>query len=175
LHFDWIIQVDVVTEVKVEEKILNFYEVERLSKKLKKDNKRIVFTNGCFDIIHKGHISYLKKAREMGDVLIIGLNSDSSIKRIKGEKRPILPQDERAFILSALEMVDYVVIFDEDTPYELIKIVKPDILVKGGDWNINNIVGKDIVESYGGKVLNIPFVEGKSTTNIIERILSVYK
>ncbi len=159
----------------MQDKILSFDEIEIKAEKLRSEGKKIVFTNGCFDILHKGHVSYLKKAKELGDILVIGVNSDRSIKSIKGEKRPILPQDERAFILSALEMIDYVVIFDEDTPYELIKRVKPHILVKGGDWDINNIVGKDIVESYGGKVLNIPFVEGKSTTNIIERILSVYR
>lgn len=157
------------------EKIKYKNDIETIVKKLKLDNKYIVFTNGCFDIIHKGHITYLYEAKKLGDILVVGLNSDSSIKKIKGEKRPILPEDERAYILSALEMVDFVVIFHEDTPYELINIVKPHVLVKGGDWNINNIVGKDIVESYGGKVLNIPFVEGKSTTNIIERILSVYR
>lgn len=156
-------------------KIVNFKEIEKIVSGLKKSGKKIVFTNGCFDILHKGHISYLYSAKELGDILIIGLNSDSSIKRIKGDKRPILSEDERSFILSALEMVDYVVIFDEDTPYELIKLIKPDILVKGGDWDVEKIVGKDIVESYNGKVLNIPYVEGKSTTNIIERILSVYK
>lgn len=157
------------------EKIILFDSISSLAENLKGAGKKVVFTNGCFDIIHSGHISYLYKAKNLGDVLIIGLNSDSSIKRIKGEKRPILPQNERAYILSALEMVDFVVMFEEDTPYELIKRVRPDVLVKGGDWDIENIVGKDIVESYGGKVLNIPFVEGKSTTNIIERILSVYR
>lgn len=157
------------------EKIINFDEIEEIIQKDKELGKKIVFTNGCFDILHKGHITYLYEAKKLGDILIIGLNSDNSIKRIKGEKRPILPEDERAFILSALEMVDYVVIFEEDTPYELIKRVKPDVLVKGGDWDVKNIVGRDIVESYNGKVLNIPYIEGKSTTNIIERILSVYR
>lgn len=157
------------------DKIINFDEIEEIIQKDKELGKKIVFTNGCFDILHKGHITYLYEAKKLGDILIIGLNSDNSIKRIKGEKRPILPEDERAFILSALEMVDYVVIFEEDTPYELIKRVKPDVLVKGGDWDIKNIVGRDIVESYNGKVLNIPYIEGKSTTNIIERILSVYR
>lgn len=157
------------------EKIIKIDEVRLKLAKQKADGLKIVFTNGCFDILHKGHITYLYEAKKLGDLLVVGLNSDNSIKRIKGEKRPILSESERAYILSALEMVDFVIIFDEDTPYELIKIVKPDVLVKGGDWDINNIVGKDIVESYGGKVLNIPFVEGKSTTNIIERILSVYK
>lgn len=157
------------------EKIIKIDEISLKLAKQKADGLKIVFTNGCFDILHKGHITYLYEAKKLGDLLVVGLNSDNSIKRIKGEKRPILSECERAYILSALEMVDFVVIFEEDTPYELIKILKPDVLVKGGDWDINNIVGKDIVESYGGKVLNIPFVKGKSTTNIIERILSVYK
>jgi rfaE bifunctional protein nucleotidyltransferase chain/domain len=156
-----------------QEKIKSFSEISQIANSLR-NTKKIVFTNGCFDILHSGHIAYLYEAKKLGDILIIGLNSDNSIKRIKGEKRPIVLQEERAFLLSALEMVDYVTIFDEDTPYELIKIIKPHILVKGGDWPIDNIVGKDIVESYGGKVLNIPLIEGKSTTNIIERILSVY-
>jgi len=155
------------------EKIKSFSEISQIANSLR-NSKKIVFTNGCFDILHCGHITYLYEAKKLGDILIIGLNSDNSIKRIKGEKRPIVPQEERAFLLSALEMVDYVTIFDHDTPYELIQIIKPHVLVKGGDWLIDNIVGKDIVESYGGKILNIPFVEGKSTTNIIERILSVY-
>lgn len=155
-------------------KIKDIEEITTIVEHLKKDGKIIVFTNGCFDILHSGHIRYLYDAKRLGDILIIGLNSDSSIKRIKGEKRPIVNEWERAYILSALEMVDFIVIFDEDTPYELIKSIKPDILVKGGDWDIDKIVGKDIVESYGGKVLNIPFVEGRSTTNIIERILDVY-
>ncbi len=156
-----------------QEKIKSLYEISQIANSIR-NIKKIVFTNGCFDILHSGHIIYLYEAKKLGDILIIGLNSDNSIKRIKGEKRPIVPQEERAFLLSSLEMVDYVTIFDEDTPYKLIEIIKPHVLVKGGDWPIDNIVGRDIVESYGGKVLNIPFVEGKSTTNIIERILSVY-
>lgn len=156
------------------EKIKKKEEISHIAEKLKAENKVIVFTNGCFDILHSGHIKYLYDAKKLGDILIVGLNSDSSIKRIKGEKRPIINQEERAYIISALEMIDFIVIFHDDTPYELIKCIKPNILVKGGDWDIEKIVGKDIVESYGGKVLNIPFVEGKSTSNIIQRILDVY-
>lgn len=156
------------------EKIKKKEEISHIAEKLKAENKVIIFTNGCFDILHSGHIKYLYDAKKLGDILIVGLNSDSSIKRIKGEKRPIINQEERAYIISALEMIDFIVIFDDDTPYELIKCIKPNILVKGGDWDIEKIVGKDIVESYGGKVLNIPFVEGKSTSNIIQRILDVY-
>ncbi|MCX7770276.1 MAG: D-glycero-beta-D-manno-heptose 1-phosphate adenylyltransferase [Proteobacteria bacterium] len=157
-----------------EEKIKDRKEITIIADRLSEKGKIIVFTNGCFDIIHSGHIKYLYEAKKLGDILIIGLNSDSSIKKIKGEKRPIVNEQERAYVLSALEMVDFIVIFDEETPYELIKAVKPHVLVKGGDWDIEKIVGKDIVESYGGRVLNIPFVEGKSTTNIIERVLDVY-
>lgn len=156
------------------DKIIKINDVEKIIALLKMQGKKIVFTNGCFDIIHPGHVIYLSEAKKLGDVLFIGLNSDVSVKRLKGEKRPILNENERATILSFLEMVDYVCIFDEDTPYELIKLVKPDFLVKGGDWSIENIVGKDIVESYGGKVINIPYLEGKSTTGIIERIKKVY-
>lgn len=156
------------------DKIKTKEEISKISESLRKENKVIVFTNGCFDILHGGHITYLYEAKKLGDILIVGLNSDISIKRIKGEKRPILSEYERAYNLSALEMIDFIVIFNEDTPYELIKVLKPDILVKGGDWDIEKIVGKDIVESYGGKVLNIPFVDGKSTTNVIQRILDVY-
>ncbi len=156
------------------EKIKTIDEISKIIENLRKEKKVVVFTNGCFDMLHGGHIKYLYDARKLGDVLVIGLNSDSSIRRIKGEKRPIINQEERAYILSSLEMIDFIVIFDEDTPYELIKCIKPDILVKGGDWDVSKIVGKDIVESYGGKVLSIPYVDGKSTTNIIKRILDVY-
>ena len=135
-----------------------------------RDSKVIVFTNGCFDILHAGHVSYLEEAKSLGDILIVGLNSDDSVRRIKGDKRPIIPQEERAYILSRLKPVDYVVIFEEDTPENLIKKIKPHILVKGGDWTPDKIVGKEFVESYGGKVVTIPFSFNTSTTAIIERI-----
>ncbi|WP_333784562.1 D-glycero-beta-D-manno-heptose 1-phosphate adenylyltransferase [Thermocrinis sp.] len=135
--------------------------------------KRIVFTNGCFDILHAGHADYLKKAKSLGDVLVVGINSDESIKRIKGEKRPIIPQHLRAFLLDSLKPVDYVVIFEEDTPLELIKAIKPDILVKGADWDLDKIVGADFVLSYGGKVERIEFSFDISTTKIIEKILNL--
>ncbi len=144
--------------------------------RLKAEGKKIVFTNGCFDILHAGHVRYLATARELGDVLVVGLNSDDSVRRLsKGPERPICSQDERAIVLSALSSVDYVTVFDEDTPYELIKKLKPDILVKGGDWPLDQIVGRNIVEAEGGHVTTIPFVEGKSTTDIIERIISKLK
>ena len=145
-------------------------ELENLRK-----GKKVVFTNGCFDILHAGHVYYLNECKKLGDILVVGINSDSSIRRLKGEKRPILPLEFRAYTLSNLCSVDYVVPFEEDTPYNLIKEIKPDILVKGGDWDINQIVGKDIVESYGGKVLTIPFKFDISTSKIIERILERYR
>ena len=136
----------------------------------RKNGLTIVFTNGCFDIIHSGHISYLTKAKELGDILIIGLNSDDSVRRLKGSERPINNESDRAVVLSALKPVDYVAFFTEDTPYNLISLLKPDVLVKGGDYSIENIVGADIVQNNGGKVVVIPFVEGKSTTNIIKKM-----
>jgi len=137
---------------------------------LREKRKKVVFTNGCFDLLHLGHIHYLKKAKEKGDILIVGLNSDSSVRKLKGEGRPIVPEKERAEILSALEFVDYVTIFSEDTPANLIREVKPDVLVKGGDYSLNEIVGKNYVSSYGGKVVTINLVKGKSTTNLIKKI-----
>jgi ADP-heptose synthase, bifunctional sugar kinase/adenylyltransferase len=136
--------------------------------------KKIVFTNGCFDILHAGHADYLNKAKSLGDILVVGINSDASVRRIKGEKRPILPQQMRAYLLDNLKPVDYVVIFEEDTPLELIKAIKPDVLVKGADWDLERIVGADFVLSYGGRVERIPFSFDVSTSKIIERILGLY-
>jgi rfaE bifunctional protein nucleotidyltransferase chain/domain len=157
-------------------KIVKLQELIRLRKKARKDNKKVVFTNGCFDLLHRGHIEYLKKAKKLGDILIVGLNSDSSVRKIKGKGRPVQKQADRAMILTSLYFVDYVIIFGELTPLKLISALVPDILVKGGDWKVKDIVGKDIVESHGGKVLNIKMVKGKSTRNIIQTILrnSVY-
>lgn len=129
--------------------------------------ERVVFTNGCFDILHVGHIRYLKAARELGELLVIGLNSDDSVKRLKGPGRPIVPMDERKEVLEALKFVDYVLPFSEDTPLELIKQVIPDVLVKGGDWPIEKIIGREVVEANRGKVTTIPFVEGKSSSNLL--------
>jgi rfaE bifunctional protein nucleotidyltransferase chain/domain len=154
-------------------KVLTLEEVLKEIEPLR-GKKKIVFTNGCFDILHAGHVHYLNECKKLGDILIVGINSDGSVKRIKGEKRPILSLEYRAYILSNLCAVDYVIPFDEDTPYNLIKEIKPDILVKGGDWDINKIVGKDIVESYGGKVLTIPFKFDISTTKIVEKIIKTY-
>jgi len=147
-------------------KTKSFKEIENISKLLKSQDKKVVFTNGCFDILHSGHTTYLQKAKELGDVLILGLNSDNSIKRLKGKNRPINSLEERATVLSALSSVDYIVPFEEDTPYELIKIVEPDILVKGADYKDKEIVGSDIAK----EVKLIEFVDGKSTTNIIKKI-----
>jgi len=135
---------------------------------------RLVFTNGCFDLLHPGHVDYLQRARELGDRLILGLNSDASVQRIKGDKRPIVSEMDRARVLSGLACIDHVIIFNEDTPYELIRAVQPDVLVKGGDWPVERIVGRDIVTERGGKVLSIPVLPGYSTTGIIERICERY-
>ena len=128
---------------------------------------KLVFTNGCFDILHSGHVLYLEEAKSLGDILIVGLNSDDSVRRLKGESRPINSQQDRAIVLAALSSVDFVIIFEDDTPLELIKIIKPDILVKGGDWAIPDIVGSDFVLQNGGEVKSLKFIEGKSTTNIV--------
>ena len=152
-----------------DEFIKSFDEIATISDHLRAQGKRVVFTNGCFDILHLGHVKYLQEAKRLGDVLIVGLNSDESVRRLKGKERPINPQFDRAYLLASLEAVDYVVIFDEDTPYELIKRIKPDILVKGGDYKEKVVVGSDIVK----EVKLIDFIPGKSTTKIIQRINSV--
>jgi rfaE bifunctional protein nucleotidyltransferase chain/domain len=138
--------------------------------KEREKGKKIVFTNGCFDIIHAGHVDYLEKAKSLGDFLVVGLNSDESVKRLKGPTRPINPVEQRKKVLQALKPVDLVIVFEEDTPERLIKEIKPDVLVKGGDWKIENIVGADFVMSYGGKVYTIDFVYDTSTTKIIEKV-----
>lgn len=147
------------------EKIVNWEELKEIIDSLKAEGKKIVFTNGCFDILHIGHIRYLRAARALGDVLIVGLNSDRSVSLIK-PGRPINPQDHRAEVLSSLEMVDYVALFDEETPYELIKFLQPDVLVKGGDWKREDIVGSDIVK----ETYSLPYIKGISTSELIEKI-----
>ncbi|MDX4065955.1 D-glycero-beta-D-manno-heptose-7-phosphate kinase [Aliarcobacter skirrowii] len=146
--------------------IKTFDEIEKLAKKLHSQGKKIVFTNGCFDILHVGHVKYLEEAKSYGDVLILGLNADSSVRKLKGESRPINSQDDRAYILASLESVDYVVIFEEETPYELIKLIKPHVLVKGGDYEGKEVVGQDIAD----ELKLVQFIDGKSTTNTIKRI-----
>ncbi|MBK9294345.1 MAG: D-glycero-beta-D-manno-heptose 1-phosphate adenylyltransferase [Oligoflexia bacterium] len=150
--------------------ILELNQVASHCEKIRNQNTRIVFTNGCFDILHLGHVTYLKQARELGDFLFVGLNSDASVKKLKGEGRPVQNQKDRAEILSALRFVDAVCIFNEETPLNLIKLVKPLILVKGGDWELSKIVGRDFVESSGGVCKTLPFVSGHSTTTILEKI-----
>jgi len=155
-------------------KIKSSKQLVKIRSQLKKEGKKVVFTNGCFDLLHRGHIECLRKARSLGDVLMVGLNSDSSVRKIKGEKRPILSQNDRAEILASLEMVDYVLIFNEETPYKVIARLVPDILVKGADYRKDEIVGKDIVESSGGRVIRVKQVPGRSVRDIIRKISSRY-
>jgi rfaE bifunctional protein nucleotidyltransferase chain/domain len=150
--------------------ILSRNDLLQVRKRLKAEGKRVVFTNGCFDIIHRGHVDYLTKAKAQGDVLIVGLNTDSSVQRLKGPDRPVVEEADRAVVLAALAIVDYVCLFDEDTPYELIRALVPDILVKGADWSVTDIVGKDVVEGAGGSVRTIEFLPNRSTTKIIQKI-----
>lgn len=138
--------------------------------RLRIEGKRLVFTNGCFDLLHAGHVRYLSEARSLGDALVVALNSDRSIRALKGEGRPIMNERERAEVIAALEAVDFVVIFDEETPHALITDLLPDVLVKGGDWSLDQIVGREEVEAAGGRVLSLPYLEGSSTTDIIDRI-----
>lgn len=158
------------TLTTIKNKLLSREALETKLAEWRSAGKTIVFTNGCFDILHRGHVEYLAQAADLGDKLIIGLNTDASVKRLKGESRPVNDEKSRALLLSALQFVDAVVFFDEDTPYELIKQVQPDILVKGNDYKPEEIVGYDIVTAKGGKVLTIDLVEGFSTTNIISRM-----
>jgi rfaE bifunctional protein nucleotidyltransferase chain/domain len=131
---------------------------------------KVVFTNGCFDILHRGHIEYLAQAAEFGDILVVGMNTDESVRRLKGEGRPLQDQVSRSTVLSAIEFVSNVVLFDEDTPYELIKLIQPDVLVKGADYKAEDIVGYDIVKAKGGEVVTVPIVEGHSTSNVIAKM-----
>jgi rfaE bifunctional protein nucleotidyltransferase chain/domain len=147
-------------------------ELKAIRLKLKSEGKKVVFTNGVFDLLHSGHVDYLSKAKLLGDVLIVGLNTDESVRRIKGIKRPVLKQEERAFILSGLKPVDYVIFFNEDTPEKLISELVPDILVKGADWSVEKIVGREIVEKNGGAVKSIEFVNDQSSSKIIELIVN---
>ncbi len=152
-------------------KILSREEAKETAARLRVKGKKVVFTNGCFDILHLGHIRYLKEARNLGDILILGLNSDRSVRKIKGAPRPYVPEMERAEILAALECVDFVTIFDEDTPTKLIETIKPDLHVKGGDYRMEDLVEREVVKSYGGKIAIVSKVAQKSTTNLVERIL----
>ena len=155
----------------------NFLEPVQLAPILKNEQskgRKVVFTNGVFDLLHLGHVTYLQEARKKGDLLVVGLNSDASVRRIKGPLKPLLPVEERAEMLLALACVDYTTFFEEDDPYNIIKILRPDVLVKGGDWAIDKMIGGDLVQSWGGQVLNIPVVEGRSTTNLIQMVRERY-
>ncbi|MCI0625197.1 MAG: D-glycero-beta-D-manno-heptose 1-phosphate adenylyltransferase [Acidobacteria bacterium] len=157
------------------EKILERDALIRKVQELKHAGRKIVFTNGCFDILHPGHIRYLQAARSLGDALVVGINSDRSVQELKGSQRPILSEQERCWLLAGLESVSYVTVFDEATPLALIQSLLPHVLVKGGDWGLNEIVGRGEVEAHGGTVVSLPYENGQSTSGIIERILSRYK
>ena len=152
-------------------RVVTLSECTAIREKLRTEKKSVVFTNGCFDIIHRGHIEYLTRAKALGDILVVGLNSDPSIRRVKGSKRPIVEETDRAYILANLVPVDYVCVFEQDTPLELITTLRPDVLVKGADWKVAEIVGKQIVEQAGGRVATIEFVPNRSTSSIIDRIV----
>jgi D-beta-D-heptose 7-phosphate kinase/D-beta-D-heptose 1-phosphate adenosyltransferase len=155
-------------------KILSKDDLKKAVEKQKKEGKRIVFTNGCFDILHAGHARYLNEAKKLGDILVLAINSDASVQSIKGKQRPLIPQDERAYVVASLKAVDYVTIFDEDTPLHLIEYLRPHILVKGGDWTEETVVGGEQVKEWGGSVVIMPQVKGISTTNIIMKIMGAY-
>ena len=154
----------------MDSKIKKISSLDRISRKTRSRKMKIVFTNGCFDILHVGHVEYLKKAKSLGDILIVGLNGDKSVRKIKGDSRPINNANDRARVLEALQCVDYITIFNDETPEKIIEILKPDVLAKGGDWKVKDIVGGDFVKKNGGRVVAIPFVHGYSTTRLIERI-----
>jgi D-beta-D-heptose 7-phosphate kinase/D-beta-D-heptose 1-phosphate adenosyltransferase len=156
------------------QKILSREALKKEVERLRGEGRKIVFTNGCFDILHVGHVRYLREARKAGDVLILALNSDASVRAIKGDRRPLVPEGERADVAASLASVDYVTLFDELTPLEIIEYLRPDVIVKGGDWAEENVVGRDAVRKWGGSVLIIPETPGASTTNIVEKIISIY-
>ncbi len=153
------------------EKIKEKKDLCQIVQALKGKGKRIVFTNGCFDLLHVGHIRYLEKAKSLGDILVVGVNSDRSVREIKGPLRPILSEEERAEVISGLGCVDYVTLFDEPTPLQLITSLQPHVLVKGGDWAKETVVGKEVIEASGGEVVIVPYIEGPSSSNIIETII----
>lgn len=152
------------------EKLKSAAEIVAVAAQARRRGQRVVFTNGCFDVLHRGHVHVLRQAKTLGDLLIVGLNSDRSIAAIKGPGRPVMDETSRVELIAAMEMVDYVVVFDEPDPYKLIEAIKPDVLAKGGDWQMDQVVGADVVERSGGRVALIPYLEGFSTTKIIERI-----
>ncbi len=154
----------------MDDKIATWEAARELCRKARAEGHKVVFTNGVFDILHRGHVEYLAKARQMGELLIVGLNSDASVKRIKGPERPVNPQEDRAIVLSALACVDCVVVFDEDTPQRLIEYLVPDVLVKGADWKVEEIAGAEVVKKHGGVVATVELVPGRSTTGLIDKI-----
>ena len=155
--------------------ILSLDELQQERQRLRRAGQTVVFTNGCFDLMHPGHVSYLQQARSLGDALIVALNSDRAVRELKGPARPILDEHERAAVMAALGCVDYVTIFDDVSPRDIIAALLPDVLVKGGDWGVDQIIGREEVEAAGGRVLNLPFVAGCSTSEIIDRIVSRYR
>jgi rfaE bifunctional protein nucleotidyltransferase chain/domain len=157
------------------DKIKVLPELIRIRQDLKKEGQKVVFTNGVFDILHRGHVEYLEKAKSLGDVLMLGLNTDASVKKIKGSNRPVMGQEDRAIVLAGLSSVDYICLFEEETPENLIQELIPDILVKGGDYQIDDIVGRETVEANGGKVVTIDLVNGQSTTSLIEKMVKLAK
>ena len=151
-------------------KVKSLDELKSITVQARRNGKTVVFTNGCFDLLHRGHVHVLREAKALGDILVVAINSDGSVKAIKGPNRPVLPESDRAELVAAMEMVDYVALFDEPDPYKMIAAIRPNVLVKGGDWGPEEIVGADIVKQDGGKVAVIPYLKGFSTTEIIERI-----
>jgi D-beta-D-heptose 7-phosphate kinase/D-beta-D-heptose 1-phosphate adenosyltransferase len=156
----------------VSAKLKSIEELAAIAAQARRDGKSVVFTNGCFDILHRGHVHVLRQAKALGDLLIVALNSDRSVKAIKGPRRPILSEIDRVELIGAMEMVDYVVLFDEPDPYHLIAAIKPNVLAKGGDWSAEKVIGADVVEQAGGRVALIPYLKGFSSSEIIERILN---
>ena len=151
-------------------KLKSLEEIKAIVVGARNNGKRVAFTNGCFDLLHRGHVHVLRAARACADLLIVGINSDQSVKQIKGPARPVLPESDRCELVGAMEMVDFVVLFNEPDPYSLISAIRPDVLVKGGDWNTDKIIGGDLVEKAGGEVVVVPYIKGFSTTEIVERI-----
>jgi rfaE bifunctional protein nucleotidyltransferase chain/domain len=151
-------------------KLKSLAEIKAIVIAERNNGKRVAFTNGCFDLLHRGHVRVLRAAKACADLLIVGINSDQSVKQIKGSARPVLPESDRCELLGAMEMVDYVILFNEPDPYSVISAIRPDVLVKGGDWNTDKIIGADLVEEAGGEVVVVPYIQGFSTTEIIERI-----
>lgn len=160
--------------IKAKDKVIGRGKLIKRVRRLKKQGKKVVFTNGCFDLLHVGHVRYLNRAKQFGDVLVVGLNTDDSVRKLKGEERPLVAQEERAEVLAGLAAVDYITFFTEETPYNLINELRPDVLVKGADYKVKDIVGNDVVRESGGAIVRIPLAENFSTTGIIRDIVRKY-